>query len=240
LRTLGIIGGVSWHSTAEYYKLINQRIAQILGQQQSARLVITSLNLADILSWQKEASTDRLVEAFLSEGQRLKAAGCNGFLIASHTLSWLGDLIESEIGLKHLCLYDALFRKLNSIKAQKIGLIGTRYTMKDARYREKYEDAGFTVLTPAEPHLTRVATIVYKELVRGIFRADSQSAFAECFEDLIAQNVDAIVLGCTEIGLLVTDRTWPAATSPDIRSVPLTDLIETHVTQSTEWILRST
>ncbi len=238
LRTMGIIGGVSWHSTAEYYKLINLRVSQCLGRSHSARLVITSLNFAELLALQREKNSANLVNAFLVEGKKLKSAGCESFMIASHTLSWLGKIIEDEIGLKHMSIYDALVRKLRNINAQRIGLTGTLYTMKDEFYREHYHRAGFSIVTPNEPHLTRIATIVYKELVNGIFLEQSRNAFRECFQDLIRQKVDAVVLGCTEIGMLIKERTWSDQFSPDKISIPLIDLIEAHVTECTEWMLQ--
>lgn len=237
LRIVGLIGGVSWHSTAEYYRLLNQRVSSTCGPTHSARLFISSINFSDLLLWQKKENAQILVENFIAEGRKLKAAGCEGFLIASHTLTWLGDLIEFETGMKHLSLFEALIRRLKTMEIHKIGLTGTSYTMKDKRYRDKYQAAGFEVLIPREPHLTQVSTIVYRELVRGTFRHESRNAFQNCFADLIAQGAEAILLGCTEIGLLITERQATAPDSALPSTVPLIDLIETHVDECCEWIL---
>lgn len=239
MQTLGIIGGVSWYSTAEYYRRINQKITQVLGLPHSARLMIATVDFADLLLWQKDSSMHLLREAFLAEGCKLKSAGCEAFIIASHTLSWLGTIIESDIGIKHISLYDAVFQKLKSLDAQRVGLTGTRYTMKDYRFRELYEKAGFEVCIPREPHQQRTAHIVYKELVHGVFLQESKLAFGACFDDLEEQKVDAIVLGCTEIGLLVRESEWPARHSQNKSAVPLVDLIEAHVNAAVSWMLRA-
>lgn len=238
MKTLGIIGGVSWHSSAEYYRQLNEQVAVRKGQRHSARVVMTSIDFADLLAWQKDVSQEQLKTAFLKEGERLKDAGCGAFIIASHTLTWLGELIEAELGLKHISLYAALFNRLHTLGVQRVGLLGTRYTMSDQRYRDQYQQAGFAVVTPEEPHLTRTATIVYKELVNGVFRSESKLVFEECFEHLSAKKVGAIVLGCTEIGLLVREREWSPSQARGEYTVPLVDLIETHVAECVDWMIR--
>ncbi|MFZ9521268.1 MAG: aspartate/glutamate racemase family protein [Silvanigrellaceae bacterium] len=237
MRTLGIIGGVSWHSTAQYYKLLNESVARSLGHRHSARIVLSSVDFADLLEWQKDKTNKALIDAFLKEGQRLKAAGCQSFIIASHTLTWLGDIVEAEIGIKHISLYDSIFNKLRLLGATRVGLTGTRYTMQDPVYRAQYERAGFKIAIPHQPHLTRTASIVYNELVQGIFLPESMNEFAKCFENLVSQGVDAIVLGCTEIGLLISSREWASKTSSGTRSIPMLDTIETHATNCVGWML---
>lgn len=126
---------------------------------------------------------------------------------------------------------------LHKLSVQRVGLLGTRYTMSEQRYRDQNQHAGFTVVTPKEPHLTRTATIVYKEHVNGVFRPESKALFEECFAHLSAKKVDAIVLGCTEIGLLVREREWSTTQASGERAVPLIDLIETHVAECVSWML---
>ncbi|MEN9529151.1 MAG: hypothetical protein RI932_1024 [Pseudomonadota bacterium] len=222
----------------EYYRLLNQEVVRRVGSTQSAQLVLSSLNFADLLAWQRNSDPSVLQTAFLAEGRRLMAAGCDGFIIASHTLSWLGDHIQNELGLEHVSLYDSLFSHLQRVGARKIGLIGTRYTMGDALYREHYESAGFKLITPDEPHFTSVAKVVFKELVHGVFKDESRKLFFRCFDHLAEKGADAIVLGCTEIGLLVREREWPARDAPARSSIPLVDLIETHVGETVDWMLR--
>lgn len=242
MKTLGIIGGVSWHSSAEYYRQLNIKVAQRLGPRHSARLVLSSIDFADLLSWQRDPDNSRLKSAFRAEVQRLKSAGCEAFVIASHTLSWLGDELGADEGLRHIGLYDSLISRLRTLGVRRIGLTGTRYTMTDPRYRQTYEASGFEVITPTEPHLTRTATIVYKELVNGQFTPESKIEFIRCFENLIQNKAEAIVLGCTEIGLLIPDRqmSFSIASSDGLSTcVPLIDLIETHVNASIDWALSS-
>lgn len=160
MKRLGIIGGVSWHSSLQYYRLINEGIAQRLGRKHSAQLVISSLDFADLLMWQKNPDENVLKQAFLAEGERLQVAGCDGFIIASHTLSWLGDYIQKQLGLEHVRLYNALFGALTLLGVRSVGLTGTRYTMGEPVYRSKYTEAGFRVQVPDEPYFTGVASIV--------------------------------------------------------------------------------
>ncbi|MEY3903235.1 MAG: hypothetical protein RL189_2541 [Pseudomonadota bacterium] len=231
MKILGIIGGVSWHSSAEYYRLLNLRIAEQLGVRHSARIVMSSLDIADLLDWQRDADESSLKSAFLAEGQRLKSAGCDAFVIASHTLSWLGDLIEAEHGLQHISLYDALFDRLRALGAQQIGLLGTKYTMSDPLYRQRYESAGFSLLIPDEPHFSATAKIVYKELISGVFRPESEEVFMRCIAHLAQRGADAVVLGCTEIGLLVRARQWRNPENANVKTVALVDLIDAHVAE---------
>lgn len=238
MKTLGVIGGVSWHSSAEYYRQLNELVAVRKGQRHSARVVMSSIDFAELLAWQKDPTQECLKTAFLKEGERLKAAGCDAFIIASHTLTWLGEVIESELGLRHISLYASILDRLHKLAVKRVGLVGTRYTMSELRYREQYQHAGFTVVTPEEPHFKQTATIVYKELVNGIFRPESRTAFAECFEHLIEKEVGAIVLGCTEIGLLVREREWLPSQSRGGNPVPLVDLIETHVAACVDWMIQ--
>jgi aspartate racemase len=233
---LGVIGGVSWHSSSEYYRQLNMRVAQHFGRRQSARIVLSSLNFADLLDWQKDNSNQQLCAAFLLEGQRLKAAGCDAFLIASHTLNWLGQLIEAQVGLSHICLYKAVFEQMKKLNLQTVGLVGTRYTMSESGYVKNYEEAGFTVVTPTEPLRTQVADIVYKELVRGIFRKESEESMLLCFQDLVARGAEAVVLGCTEIGLLVKKRSLHVRSGVGLQCIPLIDLIEVHVGACLSWM----
>ncbi len=233
---LGVIGGVSWHSSAEYYKQFNAAVAQQFGRRQSARLVLSSLNFSDLLEWQRDDSTQLLRNAFLAEGQRLKSAGCDAFVIASHTLSWLGQLIEEEFGLSHICLYKAVHEHLNALNARTIGLIGTRYTMAETSSIGRYEEAGFKIVTPSEPLRTQVAEIIYKELVQGVFRKESEGILLAAAQDLAARGTDAVVLGCTEIGLLLKKRALHVCSAETVRRVPLVDLIEVHVGAGLIWM----
>jgi aspartate racemase len=189
--------------------------------------------------WQKNPDENVLMQAFLAEGVRLKAAGCDGFIIASHTLSWLGDHIQSQLGLNHVSLYEALFKRLRRLGAKRVGLTGTRYTMGDAIYRSRYTEAGFDLQVPDEPYFTGVASIVFKELVHGVFKDESRTLFYRCFDHVAEKGVDAIVLGCTEIGLLVRERTWPVRGSTSIGQIALVDLIESHAAASVEWMLQN-
>lgn len=235
---LGIIGGVSWHSSAEYYKQLNRAVAQTFGRRRSARIVLSSLDFADLLNWQRDPSHAQLKDAFLLEGTRLKAAGCDAFLIASHTLTWLGEYIESAIGLPHVGLYEALFSQLRKQEARTVGLMGTRYTMTDPVYLEHYKRAGFGVVTPDEPLRGAVAEIIYKELVQGHFSASSEKTVLDCAASLAAGGADAVVLGCTELGLLVKKRSLPVRVNERLRHMALIDPIAAHVEACMTWLQR--
>lgn len=236
---LGIVGGVSWYSTAEYYRQLNLRVAQLYGAKHSARVVISSLNFADLLNWQKDSSQKELLCAFVEEGRRLKAAGCDAFVIASHTLSWLGERVEEELGIRHICLYSSIFNKLERLGAHSIGLMGTRYTMSDPRYVERYETAGYSVLTPDEPLRNEVARIVYKELVHGQCKGESKETLMACAEHLAQRGAHCVILGCTEMGLHVRRRSVRFPENGRIKLVPMIDLIEAHVDACVSWMQES-
>ncbi len=227
-KILGIIGGVSWHSSIEYYRLLNENTAKRLGAKHSARLILNSLDFSNLLEWQKSKDQRDLLNGFIEAGQALRASGCQAFAIASHTLSCLGEQVEQETGLVHISLYDALFRRLRFLGARRVALLGTLQTMTEEKYQRIYSDAGFEVIVPVEPHLSNTARIVYREITRGIFNPKSRNAFIDCIDSLAQKNVDAVVLGCTEIGLLVRERM--------LDSLPLVDLIEPHVEDCVNWL----
>lgn len=229
-RKLGIIGGVSWYSTARYYQRINEYVGASLGREHSARLVINSLEFSQLLQWQSKRDQIELVDGFVRAGKELAAAGCSAFAIASHTLSFLGEKVASETGLEHISLYSSVMRRLSGLNAKRIGLIGTLQTMTEERYAKMYKDHGYQIVVPDARYLKPVARVVYRELTRGEFKESSRKLFFECFDSLIEQQVDAIVLGCTEIGLLTQKESH--------RHIPLIDLIEVHADDCFTWICR--
>lgn len=237
MRRLGIIGGVSWHSSAAYYAGLNAGVEKATRGKDSASLVLSSMNLGDILRLQKNESSNAVIDLFLHEGRRLKASGCDAFLIASHTFSIFGSEVERELNFEHLSLFSSVEMHLAQLKVQKMGLIGSLHTMRDDAYVHGYEHAGLSVVRPQEPHLSQVAKVVFRELVRGVFRPESRGVVRSCLAHLAAREADAIVLGCTELGLLIPEREWTVSSEGVERKIPLIDLIDVHVEHAVRWLL---
>jgi aspartate racemase len=236
MRRLGIIGGVSWHSTLAYYASLNSGVEKATKGRNCVSLVLSSMNLGEILRGQKKKSHEALLDLFVQEGRRLKSAGCDAFLIASHTYSMLGSAIEKELDFQHISLFSAVERHLIQSNVNRMGLIGSLHTMTDDSFAELYECSGLTVVRPEEPHLNRVAGIVFRELIRGLFRTESRHRVRDCLNHLGSRGVDAIVLGCTELGLLIPEREWVVPCGAGERKIPLIDLIEVHVEQAIRWM----
>lgn len=220
MKTIGLIGGMSWHSTAEYYRLINQGINSELGGAHSARIVIFSLDFEEIVraqhtgDWQKPASI--LTEA----GIALKKAGAEFLLIGTNTMHKVADIVAKEAGLPLIHIADATGEELGRLDITRAGLLGTRFTMEEAFYKERLNSLfGIEVLVPEETDRIAVHNIIYKELCYGVIKNPSRKVCLSIINKLVDRGAQAIILGCTELPLLI---------KPEDADVPLLDTALIH------------
>ena len=226
-RMIGLIDGMSWESSAEYYRLINQGVRGKLGGMHSARCLMWSFDFAEIEALQHaghwDLAGDRLVEA----AQALAAAGAEALLICTNTMHKLANRVEAAVSIPLLHIADCTARPIQQAGLRRVGLLGTAFTMEQDFYRGRLVDRfGLDVLIPEADDRADVHRIIYDELVQGRIEPQSRAIYRAVIERLIARGAEAIILGCTEISLLV-DQSDSA--------VPLFDTTALHAAAAVEW-----
>ncbi len=202
-RTLGIIGGMSWESTATYYRLLNEGIKARLGGLHSARLLIHSVDFAEVEALQARGDW-AAAGAMLGEAAAgLARAGADCLLIATNTMHKVADAVTAASGLPLIHIADATAAAVRAAGIERIGLLGTRYTMEQDFYRGRLEAHGLQVLVPEEPARAEVNRVIYEELCLGRCEAASRRFYRDTIAALVEAGAQGVILGCTEIGLLV-------------------------------------
>lgn len=229
MRTLGLLGGMSWESTLPYYRVINERVRERLGGLHSARLLLYSVDFAEIEAMQHAGDWDAAGRALADAAARLQQAGAQAMVICTNTMHRVAGQVEAAIDIPLLHIADATARRIHDAGLHSVGLLGTRFTMEQAFYRERLERSGLEVLVPDAAARERIHAIIYDELCRGVIRDKSRAFYRDVIAELIAQGANGVVLGCTEIGLLVG-----AADAP----VPLFDTARIHAEDAADWALR--
>jgi aspartate racemase len=204
MKVIGLIGGMSWNSTLEYYRIMDESIAGRLGRMHSARLVLYSLDFSEIERAQHEGHWDDLAATLVDAGSAVKLAGADFLVICTNAMHKVADDVEREVGLPVLHVADVIGAVIRERGLHRIGLLGTRFVMEGAFYRDRLRDRfGIEVLVPAEADIDAIHRIIYDELCRGRVNAHSRRACADIIDDLIGKGAEGIVLGCTELPLLI-------------------------------------
>ena len=203
-RTLGIIGGMSWESTQSYYRLINEGIKAKLGNLHSADLLIHSVDFAPIGELQAQGKWEELGDVIVNSGERLQAAGAQGLLIATNTMHKVAEQVQVATNLPLIHIADATADAIKQQGLTKIALLGTQFTMTEDFYKQRLIDAGLQVLIPDTDARAEFHRIIYDELCQGQLLASSRQYYTQVINELAAQGAEGVILGCTEIGLLIS------------------------------------
>ena len=230
MKCLGVLGGMSWESTLLYYRLLNQGVAARLGGLHSARLVLHSLDFAPLAALQAAGDWAGAAQLLGDAARGLRAAGADGLVLATNTMHKVAAEVEAASGLPLLHIADATGLALSAAGVRHIGLLGTRFTMDDdtilqARLRQRH---GLQVQVPAEADRAEIHRVIYDELCRGVVRDESRGRYVAAIERLRQQGCHAVILGCTEITLLID-----AACSP----LPVFDSTALHAAAAVDWML---
>ena len=228
MKKLGIIGGTSWASTALYYDHINRGVAQRLGGLHSATLSIESLDMAPVAAMQQSGDWDGVARVASQAATRLAASGAQGLLLASNTLHKVEEAVVAASGLPVINIADAAADRLVAEGRSYVALLGTRFTMTEGFSRDRYGDRGIVLASLTPEWLKEVDRIIYEELAAGRVVRDSQRKLKTLITELGKQKVQAIVLGCTELGLAV-----------DVRAnvLPVYDTTAIHARAAVDWML---
>ena len=220
MKRVGLLGGMSWESTAIYYRLANELVRERLGGLHSARLVLASVDFAEIEELQAAGEWDRAGVVLAEEAVRLERAGADFVVLCTNTMHQVAPAIEAALGVPLLHLGDATAQAVLAAGVRTVGLLGTGFTMSQDFYRDRLAAHGLTVLVPAPEDQELVHRVIYDELCLGVVRAQSRAAYVEVVARLVAQGAEGIILGCTEIELLI---------GPDDLDVPSFPTTRIHV-----------
>ncbi len=220
MKTIGLIGGMSWESTVPYYRLINETIKQRLGGLHSAKLVLVSVDFHDIERLQHTGDWEAAGAMLAAAARSLEAAGADFVVLCTNTMHKVAHLIEAAVGIPLLHIADPTAAGIKQAGHSTVGLIGTRFTMEQAFYRDRLSMRhGLAVIVPDADDRATIHRIIYDELCLGVVLPESRNAYRHIMQSLVAQGAQAIILGCTEVSLLV---------SQEDASVPLFDTTAMH------------
>ncbi|ENT4821074.1 TPA: aspartate/glutamate racemase [Citrobacter farmeri] len=229
MKTIGLLGGMSWESTIPYYRLINEGIKQQLGGLHSASLLLHSVDFHEIEACQSRGEWDKAGDILAQAAIGLQQAGAEGIVLCTNTMHKVAEAIESRCSLPFLHIADATGRVISAQGMRRVALLGTRYTMEQDFYRGRLEQQ-FTIesLVPEADVRAKINQIIFDELCLGRFTDASRQFYVEVIEDLASQGAEGVIFGCTEIGLLV-----PVERSP----IPVFDTTAIHAADAVTFML---
>jgi aspartate racemase len=212
MKTIGMIGGMSWESSIEYYRLINETVREKLGGLHSAKSLMYSFDFAEIETLQRQGRWAEATELMVEVARTLQMAGADLIIICTNTMHLMADEVDKSIEIPLLHIADAAAQAVKEQGLEKVGLLGTRFTMEQEFYRGRLvEKHGLQVLIPDQAGRELVHRVIYDELVLGVIDPASKTRYLEIITDLVSRGAEGIILGCTEIGLLVKERDAPVA-----------------------------
>jgi aspartate racemase len=229
MKTIGMIGGMSWESSIEYYRIINQTVRARLGGLHSAKSIMVSVEFAEIEALQHQDRWDELATIMIDAARSLERGGADFVIICTNTMHKLYDKVQNSIDIPMLNIADATAAKINADGIDRVALLGTRFTMEEDFYKGRLtERFGLDVIIPEQDEMDIVHRVIYDELCAGIIKPDSKQKYAAIIRRLISTGARGIILGCTEIGLLV---------KPEDSSVALFDTTEIHAQEAVRYAL---
>jgi aspartate racemase len=230
VKTIGLIGGMSWESSVEYYRIINQGIRERLGGLRSAKILLDSFDFEEIACRQRAGNWDEAGEMLATSARRLEQSGADFVLICTNTMHKLFGPVQDAVQIPLVHIADPTGAAIKAAGIKRIGLLGTAFTMEDDFYRKRLEERfGLEVLVPeAQADRQMVHHVIFGELCQGVVRDESRAAYRAVMSRLVERGAEGIILGCTEIGLLV---------GPADASVPLFDTTHLHAAAAVEQAL---
>jgi aspartate racemase len=231
MKTIGMIGGMSWESSIEYYRIINETVRAELGGLHSAKSIMYSVEFAEIEALQHQNRWDEAAQIMIAAARSIENGGADFGLICTNTMHKLYDIIQENIGIPVIHIADATAAEIKAKGIQKIALLGTRFTMEEDFYKGRLvQNYGLEVIIPPSDDMQIVHRIIYDELCAGIIKPDSKQKYADIIGRLVKEGAEGIILGCTEIGLLVKQ---------DDNPVLLFDTTEIHAKAAVQYALYS-
>lgn len=229
MKTIGLLGGMSWESSLEYYRIINEAVRERLGGLHSAQCLLWSFNFAEIEALQMAGAWDTATARLVEAAQKLERGGAEGIVICTNTMHKMAGAVQAAVTIPLLHIADMTAQKICADGLHTIGLLGTRFTMEQDFYKGRLTDQyGLKVIVPDEIGREIVHRAIYDELCLGVVRDESRAAYLKIMDDLVAQGAQGIILGCTEITLLI---------KPEHTSLRLYDTTYLHALAAVDWAL---
>jgi len=220
MKTIGLIGGMSWESSLEYYRILNEKVKQELGGLHSAKTILYSVDFENIMILQHEGKWNKLTEIMIDAAKNLEKAGADLILICTNTMHKMATDVQNSISLPLLHITDATAQSIKSLNLKKVGLLGTKFTMEQEFYKDRLiEKHNIDVVIPNDKDREIVHKIIYNELCLGNINDTSKKEYIRIINDLVKKGAEGIILGCTEIPLLIKQE--------DV-SVPIFDTTTIH------------
>ncbi|WP_258832086.1 aspartate/glutamate racemase family protein [Peribacillus frigoritolerans] len=223
MKTIGLIGGMSWESSLEYYRIINEEVKAKLGGLHSAKCILYSVDFEEIERCQAEGDWESSGKLLGDAALSLEKAGAEMILICTNTMHKVIGYIEEKVSLPILHIADSTAKQIQKSKISTVGLLGTKYTMEQDFYKTRIETNGIKVLIPNEADRKVINKVIYEELCLGEIQQSSRDHYKKVIKGLVDDGAEGIILGCTEIGLLI---------KPEDSEVPLFDTAVIHATES--------
>jgi len=229
MKTIGLIGGMSWESSLLYYQIINQRVKEKLGGHHSAKSLMYSVDFDEIKTLQYQGKWDKATKIMIDSAQRLEIGGADFIVICTNTMHKMAKEVEESVAIPLLHIADATAKEIVKDGRNKVALLGTAFTMEQEFYKGRLtEKFGLDVLVPNESDRMIVHDIIYKELCLGIINDESRQSYLEIIDKLSQQGAEAVILGCTEITLLISQENC---------SIPLYDTTRLHAESAVDLAL---
>lgn len=203
MKTIGLIGGISWLSTAEYYRIINQVINEKLGGVSSAKLIIYSVDFAEIKALTDAGDWDAITGIMQDAAKKLETAGADCLLLGANTMHKIADQVQPAINIPLIHVAVATADAIKKKNISKVALLGTKYVMQQDFYRNKLAEQGLTVLIPEQTDIDYINNAIYTEFGKGIFTQEAKEAFLQIIDRMIAAGAGGVIFGCTEIPILL-------------------------------------
>jgi aspartate racemase len=229
MRVIGLLGGMSWESTAEYYRIINQEVRRRLGRQHSAKILMYSVEFEEIEEMQAGGQWDEAGQLLAEEAQRLERGGADFLLLCTNTMHKVAPAIEQAVKIPLIHIADATAERIRQANLRCVGLLGTRFTMEEEFYRGRLaERHGLEVVIPEPEDRAVVDRVIFAELCQGQILEPSRQEYVRIIDALGRQGAEGVILGCTEIGLLI---------KPEHSPLPVFDTTEIHATKAVQLAL---
>jgi aspartate racemase len=229
MKKLGMIGGMSYESTKEYYEIINKIVNQKLGGNHSAELLIVSLDLQKIEDLMNNDRWAQIVQIMSIEAFKLELMGdCQGIIICTNTIHKIADYVQGAINVPLIHIGRVCAEKVNKDKIKRVGLLGTRFTMQENFISNKFSEMGIEVIVPSNEDINLVDSVIFNELCRGTIKESSAQNFLRIAEDLEDRGAQAIILACTELQMILKQENT---------DIPLYDTMQIHAEAAAEFIL---
>lgn len=214
IKTIGVLGGMSWESSLEWYRLANERVRAHLGGHHSAPVLLDSLDFAEIEALQAADDWDAAGALLAEHARRLERGGADLIVLCTNTMHLVADRIADAVDIPFLHIAETTADAIGAAELRRVGLLGTAFTMERPFYRERLEARGLEVLVPDAEDRAGVHAVIYDELVHGVIRPESRDLYRRVIERLVARGAEGIILGCTEIELLVSEGDAPVPVFP--------------------------